>query len=101
MIWVLQPLLGTSAQAFSPLIFGKSCPAQPCFQSSEREGEVVFPSPWTFSNQRSSPYFLSPSLSPRLSSPVLLTGPAEFSRFTGFPCPSPPDGQSQSLNTQL
>lgn len=90
MIWVLQPLLGTSAQAFSPLIFGKSCPAQPCFQSSEREGEVVFPSPWTFSNRRSSPYFLSPSLSPpppllcfslgRLSSPVLL----------GFPVPPLP-----------
>lgn len=113
MIWVLQPLLGTSAQASSSPDFWEvlSCPALlsdnhlAIIRKGRRSGFSlsldlvqpavlpVLPTRW--------PHFLFPSLSPLLSSPVLHAGRAEFSCFTEFPCPSPPDGQIQILNTQL
>ena len=103
-------------RALPLLIFGKSCPMQHCFAviillPSEREGEVVSPSPWTLSSQQSCPSFTSFLLAPspasflpslrRLSSPALWWGVPRFpashlnSRWPG------PDSGSTALPLSL
>lgn len=107
MIWVLQPLLGQVLKPLPPLIFEKSCPAQPCSQIIIRKGrrsgfslclDLFQPAVLPLFPTRRPTSCSPPSLS---SSSALHAGRAEFSCFTEFPCPSSPDGQSQILNTQL
>ena len=108
MIWVLQPLYGTRAQGSSSPVFflrggGKPCSQGIILSSSEREGEVVSPSPWTPLWPAVLPllpscwrHFLFPSIALHLcpaSRPRSHVSCAVFH--------APPHGQVQILKAQL